>query len=580
MRWTAPARWWRSGVPDRGILLACCALFLALSVLSLRGKSATFDEPFHLTAGYLHLRHGDFRYNAMHPPLAKMLAALPLLAMDLRLPPTAGSDLPHQFLYVLNDADRMLLWARIAVLPLALLLVGAVYWWTRRLAGRAGATLAVLLCVLEPNVLAHAQLANTDLGAAAFILVTVLAWSRVMERVTAGRVVVAGLALGGALLTKLSALLLLPILLLLGAASVLARVPVGVRLPGRAPGAAIGRARKTGVVAGALAAVAVVAWLTVWAGYRFSYESRALYPDATPPALAVAGPHDTLAARVPAMLKRGRLLPEAFVDGLGQALRGTVRQTYVAGEVALGRWDYFFITFLLKTPLALLVLLLLVPLAVGRLWRRHPLAVASLTIPVAVYLGVAIVTRLTIGHRHLLPIYPFLFVLVGAVVPALAARWRPLRWVVAALGAWYVLASASVFPHYLAYFNELGGGPDGGHRYLLDSNLDWGQDLKGLKRFMDERGIERVWLSYFGTASPAYHGIRFNYLPGYAPFLPPTSHNPPTPWVAISATNLHGVYLPTLRYGGWVPPRDLYRQYWGRRPVAKIGWSIFVYRLD
>ena len=177
----------------------------------------------------------------------------------------------------------------------------------------------------------------------------------------------------------------------------------------------------------------------------------------------------------------------------------------------------------------------------------------------------------SIGLRYVLPVYPFVFVIASGAVKQL---WR-FRYVLIVLLAWYPVASFTVWPDYLAYFNELAGGADNGYRYLVDSNLDWGQDLKGLKRFMDSRGIDRIYLSYFGTDLPARYGIDYDWLPSYELKNP----NPQTTtidlkrkrYLAISVTNLQGVYIEPSTTFRWL---DRYT------PVARIGHSIFVYYLE
>ena len=138
-----------------------------------------------------------------------------------------------------------------------------------------------------------------------------------------------------------------------------------------------------------------------------------------------------------------------------------------------------------------------------------------------------------------------------------------------------MISSVSIFPHYLAYFNELAGGPKNGYKFLVDSNLDWGQDLKGLKRYMDKHRIKRVWFSYFGTASPDYHGIDYNYLPSYAIFNTKRERIP-TPFVAISATNLQGLHL--------MPGLGIDANYFSalrqKKPLAQIGYTIFIYKFE
>ena len=140
---------------------------------------------------------------------------------------------------------------------------------------------------------------------------------------------------------------------------------------------------------------------------------------------------------------------------------------------------------------------------------------------------------------------------------------------------WYPVGSLTIWPDYLAYFNELAGGADNGYRYLVDSNLDWGQDLKGLKRFMDDRGIDRIYLSYFGTDSPARYGIQYDWLPSYELENPDPSKTAidlkRQRYLAISVTNLQGVYM---------EPNTMYRWLDRYTPVAKIGYSIFVYYLE
>lgn len=570
----------KAALRESVVLLLFAVVFLTQCVLSLRQKSATFDETYHLTAGYLHLRYGDFAYNAMHPPLVKMLAAVPMLFMSgIRMPPEGTQELGYAFVYGLNAADRLLFWGRMALLPLGLLLGLGIYAWTREVAGPAGAIGALLLYTVEPNILAHARLVNTDFGVTVFFFLAVFALYRLVHRISAVRVLGVGLALGLALLTKLSALVLPPLLLLLAVAAWSPGHRIECRLPGVAPRTLATPSAKV-VLVPALLAAGLVAYVVIWGGYRFTYETRALYPEAMAPFEVGMSRGHTLAQWLLWVARSGHLLPEAFAEGVGQALGASGRAAFLAGTINRGQWDYFFVTFAVKNTLGFLaLLLLLVPAGIGRLWRRRPLAVAFLAAPVVFYFAVAVVTRLNIGHRHILPVYPFLLVLVGAGVPWVLERRRWFQLGVGLLVLWHAAASVRIHPDYLAYFNELAGGPDLGHRYLLDSNLDWGQDLKGLKVYMDRHGIERVWLSYFGTADPAYYGIRYNYLPSYGP-LPRDRGEEPTPWVAISVTNLYGVYLPAVWIRGRPTPPDTFRVFWNRRPVAKIGYSIFLYRLD
>jgi len=172
-------------------------------------------------------------------------------------------------------------------------------------------------------------------------------------------------------------------------------------------------------------------------------------------------------------------------------------------------------------------------------------------------------SSIDIGYRNILPVLPLAFVYASQVAPRVANHWARLALV--ALCVWYVIGTVTLSPHYLAYFNEFVGGPDNGYKYLADSNLDWGQDLKNLKKYMDAQGIGQVYISYFGTADPGYYGI--SYLP--MPSHPPAPDAAPA-YYAISATSLQGVYAPDSSPAAWLA------QY---RPVSKVGYSIFIYRL-
>jgi hypothetical protein len=512
----------------------------------MRSWSATFDEGAHLPAGYTYLALGDHRLNPEQPPLVKLLAAAPLLALrpvlkaDDEAWTTARQwEFGRRFLYRWNDADRLLFWGRLPVVALACALAAAVFFWSRRLFGPAAGALALLLCVLSPDVLAHGHLVTTDLGLALFFFLTVVAFERLGERATRGRLILAGLALGAAFATKFSAPILVPVLVVLGTVAVVAREPMVSALsgPARTIESRAGRAKHAAAM---LAGMGLIAFVVLWASYGFR------------------GPLSVV------------LLPEDYVRGLLFVLEHSeARPTFLLGQLSDHASPYFFpVTFALKTPLPLVALLVLAAFVTPRLSRR---AAAFLWLPVVVYVAFTFTRGLQIGHRHLLPIYPFLFVAAGRAA-ALAGR---VRIVVLGLAAWYAVGTLAVHPHYLAYFNELAGGPRNGYKRLVDSSLDWGQDLKGLRAWMDARGVARIKLSYFGSADPSYYGIDADALPGYSAPHPArvTREVRPGDLVAVSATNLQGVYLDP-------EDRPLMERFRRSTPIDQVGYSILIYRAD
>jgi hypothetical protein len=246
-----------------------------------------------------------------------------------------------------------------------------------------------------------------------------------------------------------------------------------------------------------------------------------------------------------------------------------------------GWWYYYFIALLLKTPIPLLVLILTALFFYCRGVLRASSDLLFMLAPVAAYFILFSINHQSIGLRYILPVYPFLFMLAGAATGAVhVIRGRIWRYIIlVVLFGWYLIGTITIYPHYLTYFNEAAGGPDNGYRYLVDSNLDWGQDLKGLGLYLKEKGVDRIHLSYFGTADPRYYGIHYEWMPSY--YLPEDYREgtermrsfsfPTSGMLAISATNLQNVYFSDKQF------YDRLKQY---KPIVKIGYSIFIYDLD
>lgn len=566
---------------DARLLAAGLTLLVVLGVTSLRTKSAVYDEVVHFSAGYAAARFGEYRFNPDHPPLVATLAAAPLLAMDVRFPtedPAWRMGRPYEvgrrFLYRWNDGDRLLARGRVVVLALAAALAAIVFFWTRAAWGSHAAALALLLAATSPDVLAHGQLVTTDLGAALFIFATVAAFERVTRRISPERVLVAGLALGAALATKFSTLILFPVLLALLVA--VARRPEPVTLAASGHPRDLGRTRsKLAALGLSLLAMSAIALLVLWSSYGFRFAASA------DPSIEAAIPWDRLRPEEPALaeatdlLRGARALPEAYLWGFVRFFKHQqARPAFLLGARSDDGFRSFFpVSFAVKTPVALLAFLALAAwLAAARGMRRRE--DLFLWIPLAFYAAASLTRGINIGHRHLLPLYPFLFVAAGRAA-AWAAREWPRRGPAAAvtvLAVWHAGAALWIHPHYLAYFNELAGGPGQGYRILVDSSLDWGQDLRGLRPYMEAHGIPRVKLSYFGTADPAYYGIAADLLPGYLPLPREVVRSfAPGDVLAVSATNLQGVYLDPA-------DRPMMERLRAEKPVGSVGYSILIFR--
>lgn len=572
---------------------------LALGYASAWNKSPVYDEPAHLFAGYSYLRTGDFRLMPSHPPLAEMLAAAPLLTCEANLPDVASPDSPAagewdrgaqyrlatRWLYHCgNNPDRILRLARAPMLLLTALGGLGLYLITRRGLGTTGGLIALVLYAFSPSMLAHARWVTTDLPVAVFFLLATYSFWRLTACLSVGRFAAAALWTSALFVTKFSAVLFVPVAVLLVALRVALRWELGLSL-GRCRGRTVAagrRARRAAYTLVACAALGVVVVAAIWACHGFRY----LGPRADGFHYAVYGVSQfqgtadqawhRLAAdrhgepapgrRVVLWAARHRLLPEAYLYGLLYTLKSAEsRFAYLRGRIStVGWWYYFPYVFAVKTPLPLPLLC-----AVGAAgWiayarspqPQHRRAAGELLWPAVIFLAVyalaSLTSSLNIGHRHLLPVYPFLFVLAaGSTWWIGRAQGRVLpKVLVALLLVCHAGASLRTYPHYLPYFNVLAGGPTHGWRYLSDSNIDWGQDLIHLRRHLDAHPElvppdRRLKLAYFGTADPEYYLGPVEHLPSW-PFMPDENLAEVSPGLyAVSVTQLTELYL--FELGPW-----------------------------
>ncbi len=617
-----------AGPADRGRALALLAplLFVVAAWPGLRGTSATYDETAYLPAGFTYLARKDFRLSPEHPPLLKILQALPVLPLRPRVSAdaerafeVAARDIDAQwifgdrFLYEDNAPQPLLFRARLASLAQGALLALLVFSWARSIFGVAGGVFASCLLALDPNFLAHGALATTDVGATLFLVGALFFASRALRALRLRDALAAALFGGAAFASKFSAVLLVPAVAILGLLGVFRPEPWPVGSGGRE--ARTLRARAA-LVLGLLVSWGLACWVLLWACYGFRY--RALSGDGPPLAIAERAREirqlrlygEVLDGRVrfpdfasfqradeatppPSSERfinacaRGRLLPEAYLYGLAFAtMKAQARSSYLLGEMSvLGSQWYFPVAFAVKTPLATLgILALALGALLGTKGGRATLAREgpSLLVPAGVFALAAVLSSLNIGHRHILPVYPFLYVLAGGVPGWIGERFGPRIGRAGSAGLLGLLAleTGSVRPHFLSFFHRLAGGAEGGLGILSDSNLDWGQGLPALRRWMEENGVARVNLCYFGTADPKAYGIDYvpmlgtHYLEvkgaGTAGDVPRAPELPG--WVAISATHLQGVYLPPA-------VRERYAYLRRRRPDAVLAGSIRVYRV-
>jgi len=551
-----------------------CVLLLwigAVVTLAQLGMAPTYDEPNHVTRGIAILRTGDYRLSLDHPPLANVLEALPVAWRRSGFSP----ELPAWRGERTWEAARVTVWrdpaaglalirgARPTVLLFTLGLALLIFLWAAALFGPWGGLFALALFALDPTMLAHGGLATTDMAAACTMLLAIYLLRRYLLRPAVGRLLLAGVGLGLAQAAKFSMLILLPIvgLVLL----VIALCPRGEDYPAGWPET---RSRRFVRAAGVYALMLLIAGIVVWGIYGFKVEPLGGKPGQPLPANA-------------SRLDRVPVPALQYLRGVKTVMRDTEgHRAYLLGHIdrtGKGWWYYFPVAIAVKTPLPELLLIagMLVLVLLPRVRARLALARGEwllLLLPAGVYflaaLGVLGIS-LNLGLRHLMPLFPFLLILAGGWV-ALLRRSRGL--VPGCLLAAQLASALFAFPDFIAYFNEPGRLLNAAQPVLIDSNYDWGQDLRRLAEFQRQHDWGTLYFSYFGTAAPEAYGLRYIPLSGLGVMreAPPPDWSNMRGYLAISLTNL---------YGGAAYAGADYRVLLAHRPLATVGKTILVYRL-
>lgn len=532
--------------------IAAGLAFVLLAGDAARLETPTVDEFAHLPAGFAYLDGGPFELYAKNPPLMQALLALPgSLWGDVVVPEPGRLSLSwgpwiygSQFMRA-NADDYFSLFAMARWVVIALVCATAVllFRWARALFGLPGAAVATSLFLLSPMMLGHGHLATVDVGCMASLFAACLAVRWACKEPSLPRMSVAGALIGVALLVKFTALLLAPVF----AALVLWH---GWKERSRA--------------FAQLAVLSLSALFVVNAGMGFDGSMQSLGSYA-PRSGLVSGLQRQLPAWLPVPL------PEAYVVGFDAVRVDTERGefgSYLLGEwTPQGRWYYNGVAFAVKTPLPLLAMLMAVPWFLRRSGLSAWEASFMIVPPLLLLVLLAGFNRAAIGLRYLLPVYPFLFLAIASLWTLASRRSAVIG--AAVVVAYYAVLALAVHPAHLAYFNLAVGGPGQGHRYLVDSNLDWGQDLYRLRPALEQLGVnEPVGLLYFGHVHPGLYGLEYRLVPprpAAGVFAVSATFLVGNPYVAIAPD---GTRVKVQRdHAAWLRERD---------PVKRIG-SIWIF---
>ncbi len=529
-------------------ILLSVLIFQAVSSLSI--KSPTYDEPYHLTSGYIALTKKDYRYGADHPPLLKSLAALPLLFLDLKIPENYP-ELIQQSMFTLgskflfqpqHDVDQIVFLSRLPLVLLSCLLGFYVFLWAKALYGEKGGLFALILYVVSPNILAYSRFVTTDFGVSCFIFIACFYFWNYLNNPSLQKLCLTSLFLGLALVSKFSAIILIPIFFIIVCVKLLTERESKLKnllIPQNSDGTQSNL--QTFFMHFGVPLIIVL--IIIFFAYGLSFNFLTLYNEGV------------------------NHLKETYFRNNGPRLY------YLLG--------YFFyepsklypiVTFLVKTPVSTQVFIV-ISLLVLLNNRKNLFNELCLIIPIVFVFAATFTDVNHTGVRRFLPIYPFIFVFVAKLTNhKFFSDSGPLKKQLAfatmtILTLWYVVSSVRVYPDYLAYFNEAIGGPKNGINYLDNANIDWGQDLKRLKPYMKEAGIDKIKLMYEGTADSKYYGISTIPLSKEDRQLGPQSG-----YYAISAHYLIRLITIPEAFGfgpGW--KKKVYK------PIKVIGHTIYIF---
>jgi hypothetical protein len=532
-----------TGRVEKLVVALLLIVFLIEGTVALCYMSATGDETHYLGMGRYLIKNQkwDLADTLLQPPLSYYLHNIPLLGLSIDDRLFGISDINARGRAIMNSYpdDRVLMLARIPILLLATGLGFLVFHWSKQAYGSLGGLLALFLYVFHPVIIGNAVQITPDLCLTAFSTLTLYLFWRYRNAPSLTGALLTGGALGLTLLSKYSA-----ILVVLGLIALTIIFWIGRRF-GRETAARSWKFRH-------LLLIFLAALLVVNAGYLFHGSFLPLSGNVYHSALVQRLANTGFLRSIPLPL------PHAYVMGMDwqHSVIENGFISYLLGVKAQRGWfHYYLVAFLLKTPVVFLLLLILAAIK-GR-DRLHWI----LLVPVVLFPLYFSVFRLSRGVRYILPIYPLLCVWISQLALRIKSRsiGPILQWSILLLLIVYAAGSIWVAPHYLAYINEIGGGPNNGINLLFESDFDWGQELKGLSAYLNEKKIDRIKLGYFSTADPAHYGIQYDPLPCEMPVKPQTG------LIAASATALQvwGCY-------------DWLKEY---QPVDKVGYTIFIYNI-
>jgi len=494
-----------------------------LQIYLAKHDSQTTDEGVHLASGYTYLMRSDFRFNPEHPILVKMLAAFPLIFLKINTPSDwqywdhasdffrdyykEARDYGEQFLYNLgNNAEQILFWGRIPIASLAFILGFLIYYIVSVKTNAKYGFLATVLYATNPIVNAHSHYVTTDIAAALGFLLTIYTFVNYIKNKNTKNFLCFCFAFAFALLSKYTAIILFPIIV-----AIIFLYYIYFLQTKKIDFWAF---TKKSIF------VIVIIWLIVNAVYFFQFSPM---PSGSVLQNSISQIQGQKAEIYQAYLdkyqafydvSRHLLMPNYYIKGLGMMVFHTQvgQDSFLLGQSSnMGWWYYFPVLFLLKNYIIFIILFILSIVYFYRA-KKKDFFVSAILVSFVIYFIFAMLSKANIGVRHILPaiIMVIVFIPLQLFHSGILKKFKFIFWLIIALS---ILETTLIFPNYISYFNQLCGGSSNGYKIAGDSNLEWGQDLKDIKKYIEENNISEPYIEYFwdGLSSLDYYGIKYKF---------------------------------------------------------------------
>lgn len=493
-----------------------------------RTDSQTTDEAIHLSAGYTYLAKKDFRFNPEHPPLVKLLAATPLLFVNPLLPKDnylwdRGSNFFYDtwreaasfgefFLYKENNADQILFLGRLPMIFLTLILGVSIFIIANRIWGPYAGIISLIFYVFDPNITAHGHLITTDIAISLGYLWSIYLFWQYLNKQTWRNLILFALAFSFSQLVKFTAVILVPVLLILLAIFAYQNK---------------WQVKKTLRMFPYLIIVLIINWLIIWGCFGFkttlapktdsilaeiktsNLESQTTFSDEINKSESESTSQVSPDTAADKFYSKARyfLIPRDYFKGLVMLLThvgGGHNSFFLGMSSNKGWWYYFPVLFILKTPIPTLIAAAL-SIYFFVFSKKRKKDISFMALAALLFLIFSMLSRANLGIRHIFPVYPLIFIMIGGLA---TLKWN--KKILIILASWLFIEFLVVSPFFLSYYNEFAGGTKNGYKIATDSNLDWGQDLKRIKKYLDNKKLSDVYVEYLwgGKSSLDFYGIK------------------------------------------------------------------------